>query len=279
MLLSSGRRKCAYSIAGVFTPKSNRRQGYARLMMDALALAVRIGPGKDGPDWNEGEGPWTGGNDAVCSTLYSDVKDYYKVSGWDLVGPTQTTWKLADLLTSTFPSSASLLPIPFDLPRLAAIFLADSALLAASLLPKSIAIEPTGPTAEWRIARALFHASEHSLPTPPSWGFEHPSAPRGEAFVVFTIDYPKKTLKILRIRTMAGEQGRDLIRACFEEARRAGCEKVSGWNIGSEVLSAMAGKEGEEGETAAREDSLSALAWFGGEESVDWVVNEGYAWC
>ncbi|KAL8283816.1 hypothetical protein RQP46_005248 [Phenoliferia psychrophenolica] len=177
VLLSSGARKVCYSNAGVFTPIENRRKGYARQMMDELNRAVRVGAGDEGADWGEGEGAWQGGNDAVCSVLYSDVGDYYAKSGWDLVGPIQTTWKLDQLPPSAFTASTSLLPIPYDLATFASIAQADSLLVASSLppTPASFAIEPLGSSCEWRIER--------------------------EDFVTFTINYPKSTLKILRIRT------------------------------------------------------------------------------
>lgn len=260
------------------TPPENRKRGYAQRMMELLAAGVRDQSGA-GADWVDDAGPWMGGSDALVSVLYSDVGSFYKRCGWEITGPTQTTWTLDALPTSAFPSPPScttLVPIPFDLSTFTTLAEADSALLAASLEPGAFAMEPTGPTYHWHITKSVFIATVRKLPIPSTWGF---SSSTSGACVLFTFDFPKGAVKILRLRTTGNAaETRDLLRGVFAEAKRAGCGKVRGWNVEREVLDAL--EDGERGETCEREDSLSALNWFGRPaEGAQWVANEGYAWC
>ncbi|KAK4702359.1 G2/mitotic-specific cyclin 2, partial [Phenoliferia sp. Uapishka_3] len=289
VLTRGGETRVGYSIAGVFTPPENRRKGYAKMMMTSLHTFLRGSAEGSGNRTVAEESAWEGGNDAVLSTLYSDIGDYYSrcgKPGWEIISPVETTWTLSKLPSQSFPSSAdsSLTPIPFDLPTFTSIAEADSKLISAALDQSpgenAFAMGPTGPTYHWHLSRSIYYSTTLNLPIPTIWGFESSPRTRGHptnwSFILYTFDQPKKALKILRLRTSATdveESARRLLRAVFLEGKKLGVQKLLGWNIGKEVLEGL----GEErGETREREDSLSALRWYGepGGEMGEWKVVE-----
>lgn len=280
VLLPSGRHVVGYSVAGVLSPPENRKKGYALLMMRLLALELRAPAGAARVEWIDGQGPWTGGNDALLCVLYSDVGKFYQPAGWEIVGTARTTTWALDALASPPSTSDSTSPpqklfrIPFDNSALTALASADVALLSTSLPSNSFAMDPNGATYHWHMTRSIFTATHSNISVPSTWGFRSTTS---SAFVLFAFDFPHKELKILRIRTTGGEEAREMMARVFEEAIRAGCERVVAWNLEAELLGAM--PDGQRGTTAERDDSLSALNWFGEEGQGIWAYNEGYGWC
>lgn len=265
-------------------------------------LALPVGAEVGEVAWGDATGAQEGkGKDAVLSFLYSDVGDFYSKCGetpWQIQGVDKTTtWKVADL-----PSLDGLQmgkpPVPLaamDYDRIAA---ADAAQLRAALAQTKsnkarFIAEPTAGTYAWLEARAAFAFRAQSLPTPTTWGFQLPSATSEAAapdsatcpsFLLFTVDPPRAgdagSLKVVRLHARSAKDGVALVLRALGEAQAAGVGKVYGWNLEGRVLGMMGMLgEGLGGETGARKDSLSAVASYAGVGQVEWVANEGYAWC
>ncbi len=291
-----------YSIGSVFVPAQHRKKGYANRMMALLhdKLALPAGAEVREVAFDEATAvPYADGSDAVLSFLYSDVGEFYGKCGatpWKIQGVEKTTtWKVAGL-----PALAGLQmgkpPAPLTAKDYARIAAADAAQLRASLAktkptkPRFIA-EPTAGTYHWLEGRAKFAFTGQQLDAPTVWGFEcPPSDPAAAApgscpsFVMFTID-PARTgdegsLKVVRLHALSAKDGVALLLRTLEEAQKARVGKVYGWNVDAKALR-MAGMLDAAlgGETAPRTDSLSAVASYAGLGEVEWVCNEGYAWC
>lgn len=228
---------------------------------------------------------WQGGADGTLSFLYSDVGDFYARCGpgWHTHSPTTTTWTLSSLpLLGLTPSPFC---APISMSALHSLAAADAVLLRSDLAKNGKAtaftVEPSGANYIWRIMRSAYHGSKMGIKTPSSWGAEIGShwTPEDWSMILYAIDYPKKVLKILRVRANAATIG-ELLKVAFEAARENGCDKVVVWNLDEGLEKAV---EEFGGVREERKGELSAVAWYGegaaGGKELDWKTNEGYAWC
>ncbi|KAM0748091.1 hypothetical protein T439DRAFT_382578 [Meredithblackwellia eburnea MCA 4105] len=311
VLLPQGKKAPAYSIASVFTPPENRKKGYARRMM--TLLHAEIGRTKsmrlEEESSDDVKPQWQGGLDGLLSVLYSDVGAFYEnigqegegtlaeVKGWSTLAPITTTWLLANLPPPTpstieseseSPLASNISPVNLDLDVFNTICSIDAKLLSQAIASTSLrpvlAVEPTGDLIQWHILRSQVYAEANGKSSPDVWGFElnFAGGKRGGpewGFVLFTIDWPKKTVKLLRLRVpaVAPEKVDGLLREVLEFGRKHECEKVEGWNVPAVAATLFAGH------TIEREGSLPGLAWYGRDgvdgKAVTWVANEGYGWC
>lgn len=115
------------------------------------------------------------------------------------------------------------------------------------------------------------------------WGAE--MGERGSAtwsFIIFSLDYFKKTLKIVRTRCPIASDYASLLNFALTEAKHHHMEQVLAWIVDPTWIATVEGKL--KGETYQRSDSLSAVAWYGNEvnvqggANVEWMANEYYAW-
>lgn len=268
----------------LYTPPHHRKQGYAKTLLEHVhKVAMDPTP--------------AGAGAAVLSYLHSDVGDFYSRFGWHIPRSStnlDTSWDVPSLPSSSSSfSGAPLCTGPairaLSLQDLRAVLSTDVALISAALpgQPSTtrIAIAPTFASHESSITRARFDAARLGRAAPEVWGFV--AGERGEvaswAFLTFTVDFLRSTLRVLRCRSAeerGGEVAEALLRAAVEVGRECGVERVVAWSVGERVLE---GLEGEwRGTTEARVFPLGAVAWYrAGHElaegsALDWEVNEAY---
>jgi len=297
------RRTVGYSIGSVFTPLEHRKKGYAQAMMTLLhdKLALPVGTEVAEVSFERATStPYEEGNDAVVSFLYSDVGEFYSRCGstpWLVQGVDKTTtWEVAEL-PELHGLQMGKPPAPLTAEDYDRIATTDAAQLRASLAkttctkPRFLA-EPTAGTYAWLEGRAAFAFQVQGAATPATWGFELPAATPAAAapdvcpsFIMFTIDPARPghagELKVVRLHATSAKDGTALLLRTLAQAQAAGVGVVHGWNLDERALR-MLGMLGESlsGTTGPRTGSLSAVATYaglGGE--VEWVCNEGYAWC
>lgn len=151
------------------------------------------------------------------------------------------------------------------------------------------AIEPNGHDVGWLVGRSLYYArtlpNRRSLgggdcPVPSVWGAKVSE----DEWATWFLDLAKGTLYFTRIRCEGLESFQKLLAAARSFAYAQGVSKIKAWCLDRRLADASGGK------TVQREDSLSAVAWYGGEtfdgvnvdeaaSEVEWLYNEKYAWC
>lgn len=296
----------SYSIASVFTPPQFRQKGYGRKMMALLSsfLALPCTPLSPGKGAEQEEKSvvapeWQGGKDGALSFLFSDVGDFYgqKGLGWSIKDRSITTWIPSDFATSTLPaltpSSISTLDQFAKIAELDTLLL-RAALASAPAVTASFVIQPTPTIYSWLRARELFHYDHLASPsctTPPaSWGAQiGTEGQEDHSFILWHLDFPKTTLKILRYHCSPLSSCKDHARILLEHvngiARTYGCDKVIAWNL-PESIRLRLKEKGMQGVTTDREDSLGAAWFYGapgdareGAGAARWIANEAYGWC
>ncbi|ORY88617.1 hypothetical protein BCR35DRAFT_350854 [Leucosporidium creatinivorum] len=321
---SSPKSAFAYSIASVFTPPQHRRHGYARTMMSLLHEQLRRSPSPSpspsAPVDKGGESPLLSFLYSDVGNFYSTCIDRASGKGWEVQGTERTTsWELGSAFSSR-PET----PEGWETREITTSDLADVAKRDADVLTSSFAhpssnpesatsnksqflILPTPSSFSWSIARSAYSFTARGAAAPEVWGFgvSRTAAAEGKddseeawGYVLLGMDYKEKKAKLLRLRlptspspiptspspsSSPAELGAHLIHLAASLALQHGMTKLEAWNVDTFVLSAL-DSEGNGGKTERREDSESAVAWYGegegeGEGEVEWRVNEGYAWC
>ena len=274
-----------YSIASVFTAPQNRGKGYAGQMMRILHQKIKDGrpiPGEpaDSPMAN------------ALSFLYSDVgPDFYARHG--PMDDDTPGWQVTGLRTTRFDALALAAflegPVKAEAlygPALFLISMSDQRLLESELVSPDVAapafvVLPTPGTYQWIRDRADHWELAHGRRRHQVWGFSIGQMQSDDfSFVLFTYEGQKGYLRIVRMRIAPGQEhshGPELLRRVGQVAVEKGFEKVVSWQVPQTILDAV--PEAAKGDTADRTDSLSALKTYGGESNMNWMVNEGYAWC
>lgn len=241
---------------------------------DQLALSASP-PRSPLSDMEEHVLSWNGGRDGIASVLFSDIGPSYYAQcgtpGWTVTSPYQTLWSPLSNPASISPSVT-----PITLSSLPSISAADTSLLLSHPSPRenvpAFFYLPTLAAYTWHFTRSNTYAKflNHSIPGVCGFEMNHDSRETPEwGFVVFTIDYIKSTVKILRFRNpVAG--GQDLIDAVRDQGWILGCDKILGWNLPAELAG---------GKVVERTDSLPALAWYGEGKRLEWLMNEAFCWC
>jgi hypothetical protein len=174
---------------------------------------------------------------------------------------------------------------------------ADSAMLRVELshsdpTKTTFAVDPSGEY-EWLEARVNFYADrltdKDGLPTPKRpkyYGVE--SGTRGGvdwSVLVYTIDYYNSKLKIIRTRCATPDHYKLLLNYALMTAQECELKVVIAWVVEDKWLATL--DSSMKGVTYTREESLSAVSWYGSEKSgeqreqgdtVEWMANELYAW-
>ncbi|KAI9025409.1 hypothetical protein DFJ74DRAFT_664259 [Hyaloraphidium curvatum] len=276
-------------VASVFTPEHLRGRGCAAEMMRQLRKLLKARfPG------------------LVASTLYSDIgPTFYAKQGW-------TTCPSKEAVLTLRPEDGPAgkldgIPEARAVPEaeiLSRYLPADAALLRDDVLrehnakgTRVFAVVPTGDAVQWIWERSKFYVAEIGPPeargTQMVLGFAIGTP--DDAAWSYAILYPnfkEDNLLLQRVRLAAGKDSEAhataLLLASAGEARRLGLSKVTAWDTAPAMDAACRSLEGlgavKIGERE-REDSLSALCWYGpaAEPVVDagdtvWLANEKYAW-
>ncbi|KAF9054541.1 hypothetical protein BJ165DRAFT_1412955 [Panaeolus papilionaceus] len=300
-----------YAIASVFTPKANRKKGYASHMMRLLhwVLAPQSAlPRQFPPEW--GAPPprcddFVG--DAAFSVLYSDVGyDFYHLSGllpgsqdgWVVQRPSTTVWDVSK--TSTHANSFGTTHtenwkwLSFqDMSRVWDLDadqmksdLADYAFLDGE--ESVFCFHPGKGVADYQVQRLevywrkvqppLRHWGVYLAPEDsPTTALDNQSL---STFASWTVEYRPPTVNSLVITRIRATRAsfKALMPIILEFADRHGISEVEIWNLESS-LTKLATEMGAK--TFDREDHLPSFKWYGIEDStrVTWAFNEKFSWC
>jgi hypothetical protein len=246
----------------------------------------------------EVEGP----QDALATILYSDIgSDFYSrcppftgtTTGWDVVGAKEVSWLLSDVVDEPRASSQTVDVFEKDIPELARLD-ADETLAELSSSSSSLSSGQEGPPARaavfpimgreviWLLASAKYTAAELFGRAGPQVvgvrllgsGSDGATTTPSSAFALWTFDYPKKSLNILRLRCTTKAELADILAAAAREAKRQEFTRIAAWNVDEKLL-VDTEKRNEE-----RMDHLSSMAWYGpGNDRPTWWRNERYSWC
>ncbi|RDB20810.1 Lysine acetyltransferase [Hypsizygus marmoreus] len=292
-------------IASVFTPPPNRGKGYAKHMMRLLHWVIadlsRL------PAFPEAWGapppqvPHAGGG--WFSVLYSDVgKEFYsqcgpvpEQEGWIVIDAFSTTFDIATQPPSTdAESESSGRWVWLDEEGALELWERDSERTRNSTdVPKSgqisLSFLPRQGVAAFQHRRNQSRLGSLN-PHVEHWAVISSSA-KGAASTPISLDddtayaswmmetplVGAKTLIITRLNSRP-EHFPELLDKVVTVARKHGMEKIEIYNLPAN-LQATAVSFG--GTTFERNEHLSALKWYGAEDTreVAWVLNERYCWC
>jgi len=247
-----------YSIASVFTPPSNRNNGYASTMLLLLSNKLK----------EQG---------ASFSFLYSDVGPvFYKRLGWQLYSHTEIRLDVSKPIK--YERNVTLTPINYnDIKRIAE---KDCELLKLEMRytgRRAVAVVPSAPCIEWMIMRAKYFAKACDIDEPTEWGTVVSSRDDSLEFVLWSHEFYEKQLLVLRLRTGGSDHQvtRALLRQAQTEALKHNLDKIIIWN--TNIADAL---NKDEIEIVEREHSLPSLAWYHDNSGdIEWLLNEKYAWC
>jgi GNAT superfamily N-acetyltransferase len=278
-----------HGIASVFCRHEYRGRGYASRMMNELATTLET--------WQQSKG-----SRASFSMLWSDIgRSFYAAHGWRPMSSTHIS--LPAITQQTFFQSQTSL----DCSRIQDLYAQDLrnricpkavAILEAELRARSrqrpsishVAIRPDYEQMEWHFAREEFHARALHHKEPHIKGADDPST--GCVLIwsrVWGETAQKNKLHILYTMTPT-EPSDDVIRSIAALLIRGQLEAkkwdmqagVELWSPTAEVVKAAQLLAGEEDVQIAIRDkeSICSLRWVnGGDEDMEWVANEKYAWC
>jgi GNAT superfamily N-acetyltransferase len=259
-----------YTIGSVFTAPEARGKGAARCLMRLLHHALADPAYLPVPAGLQVEGP----QDAMASTLYSDIgPDFYArckpfvdgFKGWEVDAPREVSWDVDGLENAAEEGNKAVEILEADIHNLARDDAAESLL---ALKGPALVFPLMGDDVVLLLARSKFYArAMYGRPEPRVFGVRLSSG----SFVLWSFEYGKRVLEILRLRCRSPEELVEILAAAAREAKRQGCERIDAWNVDEELL---LGRKNEE-----RTSSLPAIAWYGpGRERPRWIQNEHYAW-
>ncbi|KAK4188280.1 hypothetical protein QBC35DRAFT_496733 [Podospora australis] len=290
----------AHGIASVFTDPTYRGKGYASRMMRELGKRLERWQvlGKDDQGREEGK------ERSVASVLYSDIgKSFYAKHGWRAYESGHVSFKpLGQTSQNGEKKTQGVKEIGYH--ELAELCAVDERLLKKQLeglaaqdgKRRYVALVPELDQLLWHMMREDFMTKHIFGKTPAVKG-----AVAGEVgkrvWALWMRGYyggkettEGNTLHILRVvmedeeNTLEKELAEGLkaiVRIAQREAAEWRSEDVQMWNPGQKLKKVLELSGIEEYAFVERDkESIASLMWYGeGEEEVDWVANEKYAWC
>ncbi|KAJ1300329.1 hypothetical protein OPQ81_005150 [Rhizoctonia solani] len=265
-------------ITYVIVPPEHRAKGYAKLFMSLMhsVLAPHRYP-------NPVKVPTATDHPSTVSVLYSSVGDYYArcaplegESGWTLQKSLITTWRLSDVQISEGTSPAVKILSESDVTE---TLDSDDSNIPTDLLELQekdpmktyFAFVPTAPLNAYSVTLGKLFLKHVDGPSNPSWGAKIPGTSNFMTWTYFGL--PNLELIVTRLRATA-DSFPLLLHAALRAARDAKCASVAVWNV-PEHLNGIARET--DGETAERDDDLSAFKWYGQEPDLK-TDNAGIVW-
>ncbi|KAL4920837.1 hypothetical protein BDW62DRAFT_164764 [Aspergillus aurantiobrunneus] len=274
----------AHGIASVYCAAPLRNRGYASRLLRELSKTL--------PTWQTEHSETR----CVASVLYSDIAPgFYQRLGWSPF----PSWHL-EFDAEDVPHSAGFLYAE----DLATLCEEDEAILRASMSMSTVdggkakrrfAIIPDHDHIAWHHSKEEFGAQRLFGKIPRVKGAIAGSS-GNRVWVIWTHRFYRhsdtdesgtNTLYILRFVVEGADPAvgdvRAVLLAAQDEAAHWGLSKVKLWSP-SEVLEGVIGAAGIAFERLTRtQDSISCLQWYGEADglpgSMNWVLNEKYAWC
>ncbi|KAL7269511.1 hypothetical protein RUND412_007824 [Rhizina undulata] len=269
-------------IGSVFTPESQRGNGYAAVMLMLLQEKLRT--------WQVPEG-----SEAGFSALYSDIgKKFYSRLGWSSHPANHINIPVPSSIDETSPTSEVSPIYAKCLPRLCA---RDIAVLKKSLSTPSskrrIAFMPSYPVLQWHHAREEFLADYFRADMDTKPIVKGAMTSDGKRWISWSRTYHEDPrLYILRIASVAEDNETEeedlakLLQAAQKEAKLWGLKKVVIWNPKDVVVRAANRIAAEEVVLVERDvESIPSVMMYrdadqgSGIEELDWVANERFTWC
>lgn len=251
----------SFGIASVFTPRRNRRKGYATKMLSLLQQRLPShAPGVVG-----------------FSVLYSDIgRQFYARMGWKPDLSTHITLS---------PSTTAYKNVRYC-PReeIARLCEKDVEFVRQRIASKSsstrVAVLPDYEVIEWSQTRSLYLMSNSTDITVGKFGAVYSSAAGKEGWVVYGFTPSKGQLTILRCVPQQGEELEsvvELLKASQNLALEYKLTEVYIWNPSDVVL--QAARKLQEVQVVTREtDTITSIAYYG-EGDAEWLENDPFAWC
>ncbi|VUC31750.1 unnamed protein product [Clonostachys rosea] len=274
----------AYGVASVFTDPAFRGKGHASTMMARLGETLQA-------------------QDALVSVLWSDIgKEFYNKQGWRPFESNHLEFAVP-AQEDDAPHPASVTMVQYDdIPQLAS---SDERLIRQAIArPPTVpgkmtrvAILPDAATLQWHVLRDAAQCENILGRTPTSHGAVYTTPSGARVWAIWRRNHSappsqpeKNTFYILRFvvedeAISDDELGRALeaiVGAAKSEARDWACGTVHMWNPEPRVRSLAEGSARLGAKFVSREsDSVTSLRWFGDGDvdSVEWLVNEKFAWC
>jgi hypothetical protein len=278
----------AYSVALVFTPERNRRNGYAQHMMRLLHY-VLADPKNLPPfpaEWGEPPQIPKGCGNAIASILHSNVGTFYGACGpstspvptkqsWNIMCPFGTIWDVPNDIPGNIEGNIEWVDTEEALDSL---WLEDEALiheeLANEVKDKTLfSFLPARGVAAFQHRLCMFYVP--AVSNGMIWGVKlRSNGIQSLQFATWAIDpgrTPSTNLIVTRLRSDIPSFPK-LLNAIFKCASDNGFKTVEVWNIDPQ----LAGPAGELGGlTEMRSLCQPALAWYG-PGKVEWRHNERF---
>ncbi|KAL2866451.1 GNAT family N-acetyltransferase [Aspergillus lucknowensis] len=272
------RQVIAHGVASVYCEPGLRKRGYASRLLNELAKTL--------PSWQTDDGIR-----CVASVLYSDIDPrFYQRLGWNPFPSYHLEFDSDEVAHDATPLSA---------PHLAALCEADEAILRSSMSKSSdgkpqFAIVPDHDHIVWHHSKEEFGAQKLFGKTPLVKGaIAGPSGNRVWAIWAHRFyrhpdsNSSVNTLYILRFVTEGETPAVEHVRAVLQAARAEAAQ----WRLGtvklwspSKELERLIESGGITFQRRTRiQESIPCLQWYGEGNvlpgTLNWVLNEKYAWC
>lgn len=296
----------AHGIASVFTNPAYRGKGYASRMMAELGPKLKAwSEGRREPKGVEGEED-TVVTPSLFSVLYSDIgKTFYAKNGWAAFESSHLCFKPAAAADNSAAAPSKVKPLGYH--DLAVLCHLDEKIVRSTVAHRTRQLPSTSRQAcaallpdldqfLWHLMREDFMTKHIFGKTPTVRGAMY-GEPGKRIWAVWTRGYygglekiEGNTFHILRVvvededgasEEYVAEGFREIMQLAQHEAKEWRSFDIQMWNP-SALLQGAAAKSGLEYSLVDREkESIASLMWYGDEPTatVDWVVNEKFAWC
>ena len=242
------------AIASVYTPEHRRRKGYCKLLMSKLLLKIKCWP------------------NILASSLYSDIGSrFYDDLGWKCHTSLMATISVDHVKIEKISIGDSDLFIDNNLKDLILddCIRIEQFMVSSKTSQAMFSILPSFESIEWQFRRGVIYANYLNLKIPNRCGIK-----KDESFLIWAHNFSENILYILRHELQDEILARNLISTAILEAHSFNLAKVCIWNP-CDLLYSISDIPIE---FKARESSLSSLACFDSQGSLNWVYNEKFAW-
>jgi hypothetical protein len=238
------------SIASVYTPQKYRQKGYATSMLRNLLQDIKSRP------------------NVMASTLYSDIgPNYYHKMGWEFT-KSQSLVIHVDY-TKEYPQTCSL--VHYQAIDSIVVNIVDD--LMSHMPNNSFAVLPTSECITWMFSRSMYYAKLLF----PNRLLESAGITHGSDSFFWFFEFKESKCYVTLCTVSSVESATLMLGQIHEIAKSWGLKEIHIWSP-SAILIEAANNGVFEASVIDRQDSLSSLAYFTGNEKLSWVLNEKFAW-